>query len=124
MDEISLSFVFAIFFVTLGPLKIIPPFFFTTHELDQKARLAIALKSTMLAALILFATAFVALALLNNWRVSRETLLTTGGLLLLVGSLRALSHGVPTPPEPGADHPGPGPAGRSPIISRSPSRPL
>lgn len=102
---ISLSFVFAIFFVTLGPLKIIPPFFFATHGMETHEKRSLAIKSTLLAAVILVATAFIAVSLLTNWRVSRETLLVAGGLLLLVGSLRSLNHGVVTaPPEPPAEH--------------------
>ena len=116
--EISLGFIFAIFFVTLGPLKLIPPFFMATQGLDQKARLGVAMKSTLLAAVILLATAVVALALLNNWRVSRETLVTTGGLLLLFGSLKSLSHGIPAAPEVDPAHaPPPAAAHRSPVIS-------
>jgi multiple antibiotic resistance protein len=105
--EINLGFAFAIFFVTLGPLKIIPPFFFATHGMTRNEKLGIAVKSTLLSAIILVATAFVALSLLTNWRVSREPLLVAGGLLLLVGSLRMLNHGVTTtPPAPEPEHAG------------------
>lgn len=115
--DISIGFAFAIFFVTLGPLKIIPPFFFATHGMTKKEKFSIAVRSTLLSAAILVFTAFVASALLTNWRVSRETLLVAGGLLLLIGSLRLLSHGVSTAaPEPAPDHPTAAPR-PSPLIS-------
>lgn len=97
-ESINLSFVFAIFFLTLGPLKLIPTFYGATHALDGKTKLSLALKSTALAFLILVVATVVGSALATKWRVSREALLITGGLLLLIGSLRILSH-VLTPPE-------------------------
>src|SRR5437868_6175819 len=99
---ITLSFVFAIFFLTLGPLKLIPSFHGVTHGLDGKARFALALKSTALALVILVAATFVGSALASNWRVSREALTATGGLLLLIGSLKVLSQALtgPQPREP------------------------
>jgi len=96
---ITLSFVFAIFFLTLGPLKLIPAFYGVTQGLDGRTRIGLALKSTMLAFLILVAATVVGSALASNWRVSREALLITGGFLLLIGSLRILSS-VLAPPIP------------------------
>lgn len=90
--NLSLGFIFAIFFLTLGPLKLIPTFYGATAELDQKTRIGLALKSTGLAFLILVGATIVGTALATNWRVSREALLVTGGLLLLIGSLKTLSH--------------------------------
>jgi multiple antibiotic resistance protein len=95
---LNLGFIFAILFLTLGPLKLIPTFHGATHALDGKTRLGLALKSTTLAFLILVVATVVGSALATNWRVSREALLVTGGLLLLIGSLRILSHAL-TPPE-------------------------
>jgi multiple antibiotic resistance protein len=107
---INLGFIFAIFFLTLGPLKLIPTFYGATHALDGKTRLGLALKSATLAFLILVVATVVGSALAANWRVSREALLITGGFLLLIGSLRILSHALappehaptPTPADPAA----------------------
>ncbi|MBO9559727.1 MAG: MarC family protein [Caulobacter sp.] len=111
---INLSFIFAIFFLTLGPLKLIPAFFGVTQGLDAKARFGLALKSTVLAFLILVVATVVGSALASNWRVSREALLITGGFLLLIGSLRILST-VLTPPVPRDEHPPANPAAARPI---------
>ena len=110
--SIDLSFIFAILFLTLGPLKLIPTFYGVTQGLDGKARLGLALKSTALAFVVLVVATFVGSALATNWRVSREALTVTGGLLLLIGSLKIQSH-VLAPPEhepPPAD-----PAAKRPI---------
>jgi multiple antibiotic resistance protein len=110
--NLSLGFIFAIFFLTLGPLKLIPTFYGATVGLDQKTRIGLALKSTGLAFLILVAAAIIGMALATNWRVSREALLVTGGFLLLIGSLKTLSHVL----APTAEHaPPPDPAAKRPI---------
>ena len=112
MPHLSLGFIFAILFLTLGPLKLIPTFYGVTATLDQKTRVGLALKSTTLAFLILVAATVVGSALATNWRVSREALTVTGGLLLLIGSLRTLSHVM----SPAAEHaPPPDPQAKRPI---------
>lgn len=109
---INLSFIFAIFFLTLGPLKLIPTFYGVTQGMDGKARLGLALKSAVLAFLILVVAAVIGSALAANWRISREALVITGGFLLLIGSLKILSS-VLAPPEGHA--PPTNPAARRPI---------
>jgi multiple antibiotic resistance protein len=99
---INLGFIFAIFFLTLGPLKLIPTFYGVTERLDAKARIGLALKSTVLAFLILMVAAVVGSALATNWRISREALTITGGFLLLIGSLKILTS-VLAPPAPRPD---------------------
>jgi multiple antibiotic resistance protein len=112
---INLGFIFAIFFLTLGPLKLIPSFYGLTQGLDGRTRLGLALKSTGLAFVILVVAAVVGSALATNWRISREALLITGGFLLVIGSLKVLSH-VLAPPAPHDEHAPPGdPTARRPI---------
>jgi multiple antibiotic resistance protein len=112
---INLGFIFAIFFLTLGPLKLIPAFYGVSQGLDGKARVGLALKSTLLAFLILVVATVVGSALAANWRISREALLITGGFLLLIGSLKILSHAL-APPAPHDEHgPPPDPAAKRPI---------
>ncbi len=92
--SINLGFVFAIFFLTLGPMKLIPTFYGVTQGLDRRARLGLALRSTGVASVVLAAAVVVGTALATNWRVSREAMTITGGFLLLVGSLRILSQAL------------------------------
>ncbi len=89
---INISFIFAILFLTLGPLKLIPTFYGVTQGLDRKTKIGLALKSTGLAFLVLVVATVVGSSLATNWRVSREALTVTGGLLLLMGSLKIQSH--------------------------------
>ncbi|KQZ04072.1 hypothetical protein ASD21_19915 [Caulobacter sp. Root1455] len=98
---INLGFIFAIFFLTLGPLKLIPTFYGVTQGLDRKTRIGLALKSAALAFAILVAAAVVGSTLATNWRISREALTITGGFLLMIGSLKILSSVLapPAPPE-------------------------
>jgi multiple antibiotic resistance protein len=111
---INLSFIFAIFFLTLGPLKLIPTFYGVTQGLDRKTRIGLALKSTLLAFLILVVAAVVGSALAANWRISREALVITGGFLLLIGSLKILSS-VLAPPSPEDRAPSADPTAKRPI---------
>ena len=110
----NLGFIFAILFLTLGPLKLIPVFYGASQGLDGKARLSLALKSAGLAFLILVVATVVGSALATNWRVSREALTVTGGFLLLIGSLKVLSHAL-TPPAPHEHEPPADPAAKRPI---------
>lgn len=111
---INLGFIFAIFFLTLGPLKLIPAFYGVTQGLDRKRRVGLALKSTLLAFLILVVATVVGSALATNWRISREALLMTGGFLLLIGSLKILSHAL-APPSHDEHAPPPDPTAKRPI---------
>jgi multiple antibiotic resistance protein len=112
---INLGFIFAIFFLTLGPLKLIPAFYGVTQGLDRKARIGLALKSTILAFLILVVAAVVGSALATNWRISREAMTITGGFLLLIGSLKILTHVLAPPAPHEAPAPAPDPAAKRPI---------
>lgn len=108
--NLNLGFIFAILFLTLGPLKLIPTFYGATAGLERKVQIGLAFKSTALAFLILVASTVLGSALATNWRVSREALLITGGLLLVIGSLKVLSSVLsPTehapPPEPQVKRP-------------------
>lgn len=92
MPLIDPGFVFAIFFLTLGPLKLIPVFAGVAGTSPLTTRTRLALQSVGVALMIMVVAALLGSAMASNWRVSREALLITGGFLLLVGSLRTLAH--------------------------------
>jgi len=89
------SFVFTIFFLLLGPVKLIAPFAATTRGADDRFKKEVAL----FGALIATATcAFVALAgekLLVKYEISLEALLIAGGLVLLIAALNAIFQRAP-----------------------------
>lgn len=86
------AYVFAIFFVTLGPLKTIPVFHALTYDSSRSYRLHLAIRSFVMSfALVLF-IAFSASENLSKWHVGIDALLIAGGLILFVTALRSITH--------------------------------
>jgi multiple antibiotic resistance protein len=85
-----LSYVFTIFFITLGPLKTIPVFFELARNADRSAVRRLALRSTLVATAICLFIALVIRGLLEKWRTSLEALQIAGGVLLFVMAARAI----------------------------------
>lgn len=86
----NLSFVFIIFFLTLGPLKVIPIFYRLTYNASLGFRQRLAFRSTILSSLIIFLIAILGRLILGKWDVSRPALLIAGGLLLLIAAIQML----------------------------------
>ncbi len=86
----DLAAAFTIFFVTLGPVKIVPPFFLMTYDQERRTIWLLALKSTVVATIIALFVAIVLSALMEKWRVSVDAIAIAGGILLLVTSIRAI----------------------------------
>ncbi|WP_313392896.1 MarC family protein [Sphingobium yanoikuyae] len=97
----DLSFVLVIFFVTLGPIKVIAAFAQLTSQLPDGERRALALRSTLIATAVGFLILFIGDNLRQNWQIASPDLLLTGGLLLLIGALEAVKNAQHAPP-PGA----------------------
>ena len=85
---VSLGAVFTLFFVTLGPLKILGPFVQMTHELDNTAIRKIAVRAFVLAVIAVLAGGFVGRTLAENWHISSPAMLLTGGLIFFLIGLR------------------------------------
>jgi multiple antibiotic resistance protein len=86
----DLAAAFTIFLVTLGPVKIVPPFFLMTHDQEQRTIWLLALKSTVVATAIAIFVAIVVSVLMDKWRVSVDAIAIAGGILLLVTSIRVI----------------------------------
>ena len=97
----DLSFVLVIFFVTLGPIKVIAAFAQLTSQLPDGERRALALRSTLIATAVGFLILFIGDNLRQNWQIASPDLLLTGGLLLLIGALEAVKNAQHAP-APGA----------------------
>lgn len=85
-----LSFVFTVFFMLIGPVKIIPAFAQLTREADREFKRKLAILG---AAIAFGIAAFVALAgetFVLRFRISLEALRIAGGLVLLVAVLIVL----------------------------------
>jgi multiple antibiotic resistance protein len=86
----NLAAAFTIFLVTLGPVKIVPPFFLMTHDQEQRTIWLLALKSTVVATAITLFVAIVVSMLMDKWRVSVDAIAIAGGILLLLTSIRII----------------------------------
>jgi multiple antibiotic resistance protein len=88
----DLAAAFGIFFITLGPVKIVPPFFLMTHNNDRRTVWLLALKSTIVSTCIVLFIDFVVSATMVKWRVSADAMAIAGGILLLGTSIKTISN--------------------------------
>ena len=85
------AYVFAIFFLTLGPLKTIPVFHALTYGSSRSYRLHLAIRSFVMSfALVLF-IAFSASENLSKWHVGIDAVMIAGGLILFTTALRSIT---------------------------------
>jgi multiple antibiotic resistance protein len=85
MDQFS--FIFTVFFMLLGPVKLIPAFAGLTRGADTQFKRDLAIRGAVIASVL---CAFVALAggtLLGRYRISLDAVRISGGLVLLVAAL-------------------------------------
>jgi multiple antibiotic resistance protein len=81
------SFIFTIFFMLLGPIKLIPSFAGVTRGADGRFKRDVAVRGALIASVL---CAFVALAggtLLGKYRISIDAVRISGGLVLLIAAL-------------------------------------
>jgi small neutral amino acid transporter SnatA (MarC family) len=87
---IGLGEVFTLFFVTLGPLKLLGPFVQRTRGLDDATLRRIALHVFVIATIAMIGGCLIGRAMLENWRVSLAALRLTGGIVFFMVALRQL----------------------------------
>lgn len=97
--------IFTIFFITLGPLKILGPFVQRTHGLDDAAVRQIAVRAFLIATISAIAGGFLGSALLVNWRISIGAMIIAGGIVFLLVGLRQLLDQYEPPHAPDASMP-------------------
>lgn len=85
------AYVFTIFFLTLGPLKIIPVMAAATAGLAWRDVAALAVKAGLLATAIALAIFWGGNYVVASWRVSVEAIAIAGGLLLFVTALKTIT---------------------------------
>lgn len=100
-----------LFFLTLGPLKAIPPFARLTRGTKPAFRRAMAWQSTAIATAVVLGVALLGPLVLTNWHVSSPAIAITGGIILFYQALRIIMQ-TPTaaPVSPEASPPPPSPA--------------
>ena len=90
------SFIFTIFFMLLGPVKLIPSFGGLTRDADRQFKRDLAIRGVVVASAL---CAFVALAggtLLGRYRISIDAVRISGGLVLLISALQIIFQKAPS----------------------------
>jgi multiple antibiotic resistance protein len=82
--------IFTIFFVTLGPLKVLGPFAQRTQGIDDATARSIALRAFAIATVAVVAGSYVGARLAANWRVSIASLSIAAGIIFLLVALNQL----------------------------------
>jgi len=96
------AMIFTIFFITLGPIKILGPFARQTHGLDDGMVRQIALRAFLMATISAIAGGFLGATLMVNWHISFGAMVTAGGIVFLLVAIRQLldQYEPPHAPDP------------------------
>lgn len=89
------AFILTIFFMLLGPIKLIPAFSGLMKDAELQFKRSVAIKSVLVASAM---CAFVALAgelLVKKYEISLSSLRIAGGLVLLIAALQVIFKKVP-----------------------------
>jgi multiple antibiotic resistance protein len=97
--------IFTIFFIMIGPLKLIGPFAQRTHGLDDATVRQIAVRAFLMATISAIAGGFLGATLLANWHVSIGAMVITAGLVFLLVGLRQILEQYEPPHVPDANMP-------------------
>jgi multiple antibiotic resistance protein len=93
--------IFTLFFITLGPLKVLGPFVQLTKEADEATMRKIAVRAFALAVIAVVAGGFAGRVLLESWGISASAMLLAGGIIFaLVGLNLVLQQYQPAHPVP------------------------
>jgi multiple antibiotic resistance protein len=82
--------IFTMFFVTLGPLKILGPFAQRTHALDDTLVRRIAMRAFVIATIAAVAGGWIGAALLAKWQVSIAAMVIAAGIIFFLVALKQL----------------------------------
>jgi len=96
VERISFAFVFTIYFMLLGPLKIIPAFMKLTRETDREFKRDVAIKASMTATALVAVIVLLGKSLVARYEISLDSVRIAGGLVLLLSALKVVFPG----PEP------------------------
>lgn len=88
--EIKETFVFTIFFLTLGPIKIISAFSKLTQGMTLKFKREVAIKGILIALAICFYVVLLGEGILKKYQISLESLEIAGGIVLLLSALKVI----------------------------------
>jgi len=84
------SYVYTIFFLLLGPLKIIPDFLKLTRGTDRAFKRDLAIKASLFSSVIVFFVAFTGRKTILKYQLSLDSLRIAGGVVLLISALKMM----------------------------------
>jgi multiple antibiotic resistance protein len=82
--------IFTLFFVTLGPLKVLGPFVQRTRGLDDATVREIAVRAFVIATIAIVVGSLLGRVLLPKWHISLAAMELTGGIVFFLVALRQL----------------------------------
>lgn len=94
INNFDSSFIFTISFLTLGPIKIIPPFARLTAKADPKFKKDVAIKAAIVATVICLLIAILGRGMVETYRLTAEAIQIAGGIVLLISALRIIFPGI------------------------------
>lgn len=97
---LDLAFLFTIFMITLGPIKVIPGFYAMSKDMEPAEMRSLAFKGTLIATAISLVIALVIPAIQGGWRVNTDDIRIAGGILLFASAYAVLAK---DPPEQAPD---------------------
>jgi multiple antibiotic resistance protein len=84
------SFIFTIFFMLLGPAKLIPLFAGLTRGADARFKRDVAVRAAVIASVLCVFVALAGGTLVGKYRISIDALRIAGGLVLLISGLQVI----------------------------------
>lgn len=87
---LSAGEIFTLFFIMLGPIKVVGPFFAATNDLDPRAARKLAMRICGLATVAIVLGGLLGDFLLTKWRISVPVLQIAAGLVFLLAALQTV----------------------------------
>ena len=105
--EGSISSIFTIFFLTIGPLKIVPTFASLTANADDTLRKKMAFRGFWISTLVVILTALFGIGLLDKYGIPISALMMAAGIVLFLVALRMVmaQYGSAAPPPSPPENP-------------------
>ena len=98
------SYIFTIFFMLIGPIKLIPLLAGVTRGADVQFKRDVAVRAAVIAAAVCAVVALAGEMLLGRYRISLDAVRITGGLVLLISALQVIFQKA-QPSSPGSGTP-------------------
>jgi len=90
MERTSFAFVFTVYFMLLGPLKIVPAFIKLTQHTERAFKREVAIKAALAATTLVAVVAVLGQFLVTRFELSIDSVRIAGGLVLLLSALHVV----------------------------------